>query len=111
TAVTTALMGDTYDYWKDAKIKGTYEQEKRWLVDKIVDSLAAKLPQIKGKVVVWDVATPLTYERYCGTYKGSWMTVTGKDHKTVIYPSTIETIANLYLAGHRLQPPGGLPVA
>lgn len=111
TSVTMALMGDTYDYWKNAKAIGTYEQEKKQLADTIIDRLSAKLPQIKDKVVVWDVATPLTYERYCGTYKGSWMTVIGKGDKTILYPSVSENIRNLYFAGQRLQPPGGLPVA
>ncbi|HVJ50143.1 hypothetical protein [Desulfitobacterium sp.] len=111
TSVTMALMGDTYDYWKNAKTKSTYEQEKKQLADTIIEKLSAKLPQIKEKVVVWDVATPLTYERYCGTYKGSWMTVMGKGNKTIAYPNTSENVANLYFAGQRLQPPGGLPVA
>ena len=111
TSVTMSLMGDTYDYWKNAKTKGTYKQEKKQLADTIIEILSAKLPQIKEKVVVWDVATPLTYERYCGTYKGSWMTVMGKGDKTTAYPNTYEKIASLYFAGQRLQPPGGLPVA
>jgi phytoene dehydrogenase-like protein len=111
TSVTMGLIGDTYDYWKNAKTKGTYEQDKKQLAETIIERLAAKLPQINDKVVAWDVATPLTYERYCGTYKGSWMTVVGKGDKPSIYPSTSEKIANLYFAGQRLQPPGGLPVA
>jgi len=111
TSVTMALMGDTYDYWKNARTKGTYEQEKKQLADTIIEKLSTKLPQIKDKVVVWDVATPLTYERYCGTYKGSWMTVMGKGHKTTVYPNTSVNIAGLYFAGQRLQPPGGLPIA
>jgi phytoene dehydrogenase-like protein len=111
TSVTMALMGDTYDYWKDTKVIGTYEQEKTKLAKTIIEKLSSKLPQIKDKVVVWDVATPLTYERYCGTYKGSWMTVVGKGDKVTTYPNTTENIANLYFAGQRLYPPGGLPVA
>lgn len=111
TSVTMVLMGDTYDYWKNAKTKGTYEQEKKQLADTIIEKLSARLPQIKEKVVVWDVATPLTYERYCGTYKGSWMTVMGKGDKITSYPNTSEYVADLYFAGQRLNPPGGLPVA
>ncbi|MDW7675837.1 MAG: FAD-dependent oxidoreductase, partial [Bacillota bacterium] len=111
TSVTISLMGETYDYWKNVSIKGTYNQEKQHLAEAIIERLLNKLPQIKDKVVVWDVATPLTYERYCGTYKGSWMTVTGKGYKPISYPSTSENIASLYFAGQRLQPPGGLPVA
>ncbi|NLO09488.1 MAG: NAD(P)/FAD-dependent oxidoreductase [Clostridiales bacterium] len=111
TSVTMALTGDTYDYWKNAKEQGTYYDEKKRLAEVIIDRLSSKLPQIKDKVVVWDVATPLTFERYCGTYKGSWMTVMGKGSKMISYPTTSESIASLYFAGQRMQPPGGLPVA
>lgn len=111
TSVTISLMGDSYDYWKIANTKGTYEQEKQQLAEAIIEKLSNKLPRIKDKVVIWDIATPLTYERYCGTYKGSWMTVMGKGYKPISYPNTSENIANLYFAGQRLQPPGGLPVA
>ena len=111
TSVTTTLIGDTYDYWKNAKEQGTYDDEKKRLAEAVIDRLSTKLPQIKDKVEVWDVATPLTYERYCGTYKGSWMTETGKGSKMITYPGASEEIASLYFAGQRIQPPGGLPVA
>lgn len=58
-----------------------------------------------------DVATPLTYERYCGTYHGSWMTVVGKGDKMITYPCKPDTIDCLYFAGQRMSAPGGLPVA
>ena len=111
TSVTMSLMGDTYDYWKITKEQGTYYDEKKRLAEVIIDRLSSKLPQIKDKVAVWDVATPLTYERFCGTYKGSWMTETRKGSKMITYPAVSEKISSLYFAGQRMQPPGGLPVA
>lgn len=33
TSVTMALVGDTYDYWKNAKTRGTYEQDKKQLAN------------------------------------------------------------------------------
>ena len=66
---------------------------------------------IKGKIAVWDVATPLTYERYLGSYKGSWMTLVKKGQGNARYPGKPESIQNLYFAGQRLNSPGGLPVA
>lgn len=111
TSLTMALIGDSYDYWKNAKEQGRYDEEKKCLAEVIIDRLSSKLPQIKDKVAVWDVATPLTYERYCGTFKGSWMTETGKGSKMITYPATSEEIASLYFAGQRIQPPGGLPGA
>lgn len=111
TAITTAIMGDSYDYWKSCKENGTYESEKQKLAEAFIKILAAKYPKTVGKVAVWDVATPLTYERYLGSYKGSWMTIVGKGNSMKSYPSKPEGIKNVYFASQRLMLPGGLPVA
>ena len=111
TAVTTIIMGDSYDYWKTCRENGTYEAEKEKLAEAFIDILTKKYPQTAGKIAVWDVATPLTYERYLGSYKGSWMSVMEKGSKAEYYPSKPESIENLYFAGQRLRSPGGLPVA
>lgn len=73
TALTCFLAGDTYDEWKSAKTDGTYKEKKANLASTVIDRLAEVVPETEGKVEVWDVATPLTYERYCGTWRGSWM--------------------------------------
>ncbi len=111
TAVTTAIGGDSYDFWKKCRENGTYESEKQKLADAYVKLLSDKIPGIAGKIAVWDVATPLTYERYLHSYKGSWMTTMGKGKGMRGYPSKPEGIGHLYFAGQRLMPPGGLPVA
>ena len=111
TAITSILPGDSYEWWKEQKINGTYESEKQKLVENFIDVLAKKYPQTAGKIEVWDIATPLTYERYLSSYKGSWMSIMGKGVKMHPYPSKPESISNLYFAGHRLIIPGGLPVA
>ena len=111
TAVTSAFIGDSYAWWKERKIDGTYEVEKQKLAENFIDVLAKKYPQTAGKVEVWDVVKPLTYERYLHSYKGSWMSIMGKGTKMRSYPSKPESISNLYFAGQRLMVPGGLPVA
>lgn len=111
TAVTSAIVRDSYDYWKTCRENGTYEAEKQKLAEAFIDILAKKYPQTKGKIAIWDVATPLTYERYLGSYKGSWMSVMDKGSKAEYYPSKPASIENLYFAGQRLRSPGGLPVA
>jgi phytoene dehydrogenase-like protein len=111
TAITSVVMADNYNYWKECRKNGTYEAEKQKLADAFIQILAKKYPQTEGKVAVWDIATPLTYERYLGSYKGSWMTVTGKGQKMQGYPTKPDSIKNVYFAGQRLNPPGGLPVA
>ena len=111
TALTCILDGDNYDYWKSCKENGIYEAEKQKLAEDFIRILAQKFPQTEGKIAVWDVATPLTYERYLGSYKGSWMTLTGKGASYQGYPITPEHIKNVYFAGQRISPPGGLPPA
>jgi phytoene dehydrogenase-like protein len=111
SAVTLTLSGDTYEYWKRAREKGEYEKRKRELSDAVLDRLEAKYPALKGKAVVRDTATPLTYERYCGTYHGSWMTRTGPGQRRAAYPCKAKGMSNVYFAGQRLIPPGGMPPA
>jgi phytoene dehydrogenase-like protein len=111
SALTCILGGDTYDYWKARRVDGTYEAEKRKLAEAFIRVLEKRLPQIAGKVAVWDVATPLTYERYLHSYKGSWMSVMGKGEATTSYPMKPAGISNVYFAGQRMMVPGGLPVA
>lgn len=111
TAMTAVIMGDSYDYWKACRLNGTYEAEKQRIAKEFIRELVKKYPQIDGKIAVWDVATPLTYERYLGSYKGSWMSLTRKNVPNQSYPCKPESIQGVYFAGQRLQTPGGLPVA
>ena len=111
STLTTALIGDTYDFWKKAKKDGRYEEEKRSLGSQISRAVCRKYPQAEGNIEVIDIATPLTYERYTGAYHGSWMNVTGAGEKMRTYPGYFKNVNGLYFAGHRLMTPGGLPVA
>ncbi|GHV20363.1 FAD-dependent oxidoreductase [Spirochaetia bacterium] len=111
TAITIILAGDTYDYWKQAHEQGCYVARKEELFAQVLPALEEQLPAIRGKLAVWDMATPLTYERYCGTYHGSWMTITLPRTKRVSYPCKSKYASRLYFAGQRIMPPGGIPVA
>jgi phytoene dehydrogenase-like protein len=110
-AVTTILDGDSYDFWKEAKAEGRYAEEKEKLAKEVIEAIAARIPESSGKAEVVDVATPLTYERYCGNWKGSWMTEMTPSMKMSSYPSVIDGLGGVYFAGQRIMPPGGLPVA
>ncbi|MBR1639874.1 MAG: NAD(P)/FAD-dependent oxidoreductase [Treponema sp.] len=111
TAITSLLIGDSYDFWKAAKEDGTYRQKKDELAKLFIAELEKFIPEIKGNIEVIDVATPCTYERYCGTYKGSWMSVWEKGGKQFNYPQDVPGISGLYFAGQRSFMPGGLPIA
>ncbi|MCL2444436.1 MAG: FAD-dependent oxidoreductase, partial [Treponema sp.] len=111
TALTTAFMGDTYDFWKKAKEEGRYEKEKQALADQINRVICQKFPQAIGNIEVIDVATPLTYERYTGASRGSWMSVAVPGEKMKYWPGYLKNVGGVFFAGHRIMSPGGLPVA
>ena len=111
TALITTLDGDSYDFWKQCRQDGTYQQQKQQLAAQLIAALTSKLPEIADKIQVIDVATPLTYERYCGSWHGSWMTLTGAGAPNITYPHVSQSVKHLYFASQRLQPPGGTPVA
>ncbi|MCL2826079.1 MAG: NAD(P)/FAD-dependent oxidoreductase [Eggerthellaceae bacterium] len=111
TALTTALLADTYDFWEKARAEGRYEAEKQALADQFSRALCAKYPQCVGNIEVIDIATPLTYERYTSAFHGSWMTITPPRDKMKRYLGACESVDGLFFAGQRLMPPGGLPSA
>jgi len=79
----------------------------------IVEVLDQRLPGISGQVEMVDVATPLTFERYTGNWKGSfegWL-ITPQNSSTLISPmrQTLPGLQNFYMCGQWVQPGGGLP--
>lgn len=111
TSITSILIGDCYEFWKAAKADGTYKAKKEELGRLFVDAVSKLIPEVKDNLEVIDVATPMTYQRYCGSHEGSWMSVWQKGGKQRNYPQTLKSIKNVYFAGQRIQMPGGLPIA
>ena len=111
TAITSLFLGPSYYYWKQAKEDGTYKQKKEELAKRFIEILAEYIPETKDKVEVTDVATPCTYERYCSSFEGSWMSVWEKGTKQYNYPQKLPTVQGVYFAGQRTMMPGGLPIA
>ena len=109
TAVTCILPGHSYEYWKSARADGSYAARKQEAVDGFVRMLAKVLPETEGKVEVTDMATPLTYERYCDTHEGSYMSEWKPWHFCCNAP--IRYRKGLYFSGQRTAFSGGLPIA
>ena len=59
-----------------------------------------------------DFVTPLTYERYCGAYRGQWMSYGMTEHgKRLLHNGKIKGLENFSMCGQWLMAPGGTPVA
>jgi len=111
TTFTCILLAACYDFWKKAKENGSYKEKKKEFANLFIEKLENFIPEIKDKIEVIDVATPVTYERYCKSFKGSWMTVWKPKSKKPHLPQKLKHIKNVYFAGQRLLMCGGLPMA
>jgi phytoene dehydrogenase-like protein len=103
-----------YDYWKKLyeEDRERYREEKDRLAAAVLDELERRLPGIKNKVEVVDVATPVTFERYTGNWQGSfegWRI--SPRTLTLRMDKTLPGLANFWLAGQWVQPGGGVPTA
>lgn len=111
TSLTCLLICACYDFWKKAKDDGTYSKKKAEFAELFLEKVSPFLPGLKEKLEVIDIATPITYERYCSSWKGTWMTIWKKGKKSPRFPQKLKEINNLYFAGQRIMMCGGLPVA
>ncbi len=108
----TATQSDAeYEWWSSLGPE-EYRAEKARVAQAFADALVALQPEVAPSLELLDCWTPLTYERYCGAYRGSYMgfmTVPGV--KPVDCPGTAKGLDGLYLAGQWVTSPGGLPIA
>jgi phytoene dehydrogenase-like protein len=92
------------------KYRQDYEAEKERVGKSFIDALGEIYPELPGQVEVMDVATPMTFVRYSGNWKGSyegWL-LNSKTMKIQL-PQILPGLAGLYMAGHWISPGGGLP--
>lgn len=102
-----------YNFWETIyKKKEQYKEKKNTIAEQAMERLIAEYPNLKGKIRVIDVWTPITYNRYCNSFQGSYMSfITTKNAKSITTPGIIKGIDNVFLASQWLMGPGGLPVA
>ncbi len=102
-----------YNYWKEIySDKELYNQRKKELAQEVLERVVAEYPFLQGKIRVLDVWSPMTYTRYCNSYKGAYMSfVNTKKAKNITVAGVIKNIDNVYLASQWQMGPGGLPTA
>jgi len=111
--VVTGFRANDYQYWeKLAADKNAYLAEKDRVAAMFGDELELRYPGFKSAIEVTDVATPLTYVRYTGNWKGTFMTWVispDKVKKFRMVKRTVPGLENFWLSGMWVQPPGGVP--
>jgi phytoene dehydrogenase-like protein len=113
SVVVTGFSDDNYEYWeKLAADKDAYRAEKEKLAAAFANELERRYPGFKAAIEVTDVATPMTYVRYTGNWKGTFMTwviTPDKAKKYRMVKKTVPGLDNFWLSGMWVQPPGGVP--
>jgi phytoene dehydrogenase-like protein len=106
------LMTD-YEYWKELKPnRERYRAEKEQIAETVIAQLDRRYPGLAEQVEMVDVATPTTFERYTGNWKGNhqgWLPTT--EQFGLRMDKTLPGLENFFMAGQWVQPPGGLPMA
>ncbi len=113
--VVKVTLSSGYAFWKRLRQEGErYTVEKQRVAEAVIAELDKRFPGLKNKVEVVDVATPLTTERFTGTYHGMppWSTRETDLPATFRGLSrTLPGVENFYMAGQWAGPWPGLAVA
>jgi phytoene dehydrogenase-like protein len=110
----TVMLQTNYDYWKNlAEDRKSYKKKKDEIGNQVVELLEQRFPGINSQVEMINVATPMTFERYTGNWKGSfegWL-ITPENSSVIMKPMSqvLPELRNFYLCGQWVEPGGGLP--
>jgi phytoene dehydrogenase-like protein len=110
------MMPTSYDYWQElSQNKDAYEKEKELIGKTLTEALEQRFPGISSQIDMIDVATPMTFEKYTGNWKGSfegWL-ITPENSSVILkkMPQTIPGLNHFFMCGQWVEPGGGLPTA
>lgn len=112
TAV-SCILPTRFEWWHALSVDSSgYAATKERIADGVVDALNLRFPGVVHQVEVRDVATPLTFQRHTGNWMGSfegWQ-YTPETARWRI-PTALPGLRGFRMAGHWVQPGGGLPTA
>jgi phytoene dehydrogenase-like protein len=112
----TVMLDTNHDYWKElAENRQIYLEKKDEISKQVIAALGERFPGLPDQVEAVDVATPMTFIRYTGNWKGSfegWL-ITPENAGVVMKPMAqdLPGLGNFYLCGQWVEPGGGLPTA
>jgi phytoene desaturase len=74
SVVTTFSLVADYDWWHEKhQDREAYKAEKERLASEVCAAIEERYPETRGKIEQIDVATPMTYARYCNAWRGAYM--------------------------------------
>ena len=113
SVVTSFFPTSDFDWWRELyQEKEAYRAEKDRIASVVKDAIENQYSAAEGRVGVMDVATPMTYVRYCNAWRGAWMSwISTPDLPARYLPMRLRGLKGFVMAGQWIMPPGGLPVA
>ncbi|HAS53561.1 MAG: hypothetical protein A2X56_11030 [Nitrospirae bacterium GWC2_57_13] len=109
----TVMFRTDYDYWKALQEnEGQYKAEKEKIADAVIALLDTRFPGLAAQVEMRDVATPTTFVRYTGNWKGSfegWQVTPKTWSFGKVMRKTLPGLDHFYMAGQWVEPGGGIP--
>jgi len=109
------MIPSDYDYWQRIYGRKLYDTEQDQVAEILIDFMQQRYPGFREQVEVIDVATPLSFERYTGNWRGSvcgWLL--SKETMRLLLrgiPKTLPGLDGLYMAGQWVEPGGMVPMA
>lgn len=110
-SIFTVMISTDFDYWQELRQnREAYVAEKKRIADAVIGNINELYPGLREQVEEIDVATPNTFVRYTGNWRGSyegWL----MDRRSLKQRNllTLPGLENFYMAGHWTAPGGGLP--
>ena len=104
----------SYEYWEElARDRAQYEDEKHRVADVTIAALDKRWPGFASRIEVVDVATPMTYVRYTGNWKGSpdgWY-VTPENMMNQTPARSLAGLSDFYMVGQWTAPFAGTVIS
>lgn len=105
------------DYWQWLySDKDRYDWHKQEVAEIVIDALEKRFPGLRDAVEVVDVATPVTYQRYTGNWRGAfagWALTTRKMSMMMGkgMDKTLPGLEHFYMIGQWVEPAGNVELS
>lgn len=110
-SVVASVFYADHVYWERLyQDKEQYKAEKERIARLVTAEFEKHFPQAAGKVEVTDVATPATFTRYTGVWKGAYMSwITTPKAGNIMISKRLPGLKDFYMAGVWTMSSAGLP--
>ncbi|MGN0624293.1 MAG: phytoene desaturase family protein [Oscillospiraceae bacterium] len=113
--IQSSILQDTedYEYWNSIyDDKERYNAEKQRIADAVKERIYKQYPQLNDRLILLGTYSPVTFTKWCGAYKGSYMSFFQmKGYRSLTAKNNIKGLSNVFIGSQWLTTNGGLPTA